>query len=915
MNKVVQSAQYTGDHFMKSKLVVLTTILFILFCFILFCLETQAKPGEAPYQRLKANTARAVSFQSTSTDIGHVVVTKGNEHSVQPKNFFDLANQSVRFAPHNLGGYDVSVLEEVKFTKAFGEVLDLTDDDSRKVAIGFSFPFFGQQYTDLFVNSDGNLTFGKGDASSREARDLQRFLEESPRIGVLYTDLNPFDSFGFGFGEGDTTVEVKKSPEQITITWFNVPAFDSFGGNVITMQAVLSNTGVIDLRFEETEVRTGIVGIAPGGINDASQVTLLDFSADLPLEGVTGAIAEVFVDMPTVNLQNVAREFYRTHGDDFDSLILFTNFESDLDAFGLLGFAVPVKGDVLGIGNPYPGGISPLFDNTDDYGSQGKLRTLLVMKNLKVWADDPLENFGGPATSTLSVVAHEFGHGWGVDINPPILLGRGFTHWNFFLHTNGSFMGGNDIQDNEDGTFTTQDPKDSFGPLDLYLMGLLKPEEVPPTFLVTEPYDIDIPPPFDDPSRFGNLRFSNPMGDVTFRGETEEITIEDIIAANGERIPDAESSQKDFRVAFILLAMGEEDPTPDEIEKVAAVRRLWAPYFHRSVNNLATMVSTLDGSIEDVRLPEEEGERPELTFTLTLNRGLNIISPPLRSSEPFTARTLMEFVNATMIIGISETGKFTPWTIETPGDGFPIEGGRGYIVNTPDGGAVTFTGDPWSDELAIEVGESASAPSVNASLWAFVVDGALEGDGHQGPYQTVVQNLRTNDRIANGLTASGGRFTLAVADLNRAPVVQIGDVLRMTIIDTTSGLPIGKTDRIITPDDMWKAYSTIHLTFADLAPMRTRLLQNYPNPFNPETWIPYELSLDADVSITIYNPSGQIIRTLRLGNQPAGSYLPKDKAVYWDGRNESGELVGSSLYFYQLRAGDFTEVKRMVILK
>ena len=226
------------------------------------------------------------------------------------RTFFDLANQSVRFAPHNLGGYDVSVLEEVKFTKAFGEVLDLTDDDSRKVAIGFSFPFFGQQYTDLFVNSDGNLTFGKGDASSREARDLQRFLEESPRIGVLYTDLNPFDSFGFGFGEGDTTVEVKKSPEQITITWFNVPAFDSFGGNVITMQAVLSNTGVIDLRFEETEVRTGIVGIAPGGINDASQVTLLDFSADLPLEGVTGAIAEVFVDMPTVNLQNVAREFY-----------------------------------------------------------------------------------------------------------------------------------------------------------------------------------------------------------------------------------------------------------------------------------------------------------------------------------------------------------------------------------------------------------------------------------------------------------------------------------------------------------------------------------------------------------------------------------------------------------------------------
>ena len=96
------------------------------------------------------------------------------------------------------------------------------------------------------------------------------------------------------------------------------------------------------------------------------------------------------------------------------------------------------------------------------------------------------------------------------------------------------------------------------------------------------------------------------MGDVGFRGDRQEVRIEDIIAVNGARIPDAESSQKDFRTAFILLAMGEDGPTPDEIDQVEAVRLYWPPFFHRAANNLATMTSTLDGSPEDVRLPSED---------------------------------------------------------------------------------------------------------------------------------------------------------------------------------------------------------------------------------------------------------------------------------------------------------------------
>ena len=102
---------------------------------------------------------------------------------------------------------------------------------------------------------------------------------------------------------------------------------------------------------------------------------------------------------------------------------------------------------------------------------------------------------------------------------------------------------------------------------------------------------------------------------------------------------------------------------------------------------------------------------------------------------------------------------------------------------------------------------------------------------------------------------------------------------------------------------------------AALTPKETVLLPNYPNPFNPETWIPYHLSHAADVQVTIYDTKGVPVRQLDLGHQPAGYYTDRAKAAYWNGRNESGESVASGVYFYQLRAGDYTALRRMVILK
>ena len=96
---------------------------------------------------------------------------------------------------------------------------------------------------------------------------------------------------------------------------------------------------------------------------------------------------------------------------------------------------------------------------------------------------------------------------------------------------------------------------------------------------------------------------------------------------------------------------------------------------------------------------------------------------------------------------------------------------------------------------------------------------------------------------------------------------------------------------------------------------QTQLLANYPNPFNPETWIPFELSQDSQVAISIYDVQGQPIRQIELGMVMAGRYVTAGQAVYWDGKTADGEMVASGTYFYQLQAGDYLETKKMVILK
>ena len=297
-------------------------------------------------------------------------------------------------------------------------------------------------------------------------------------------------------------------------------------------------------------------------------------------------------------------------------------------------------------------------------------------------------------------------------------------------------------------------------------------------------------------------------------------------------------------------------------------------------------------------------------FSMHLFKGLNMLSVPLKPTAHMTARTLALKTGATAVITLDPTNQqFVAWTPNAPDDGFPIEGAIGYIVNLPKARDIVFTGTGWTNQMQV-----AAAPRATTlpQTWAFVVSGHLEGKPAFDDYQVIVRNLRTNSTIT--ASVQGDYFAAATADLARRSVVQVGDVIELRVIGPDGNVESQTLSFKVTPENLANAVLTVRVDGIG-KPMQNHLLQNYPNPFNPETWIPYQLSEDGPVSVSIYDTTGVLIRTLSLGFQSAGFYNSRGRAAYWDGRNRNGELVASGTYFYQLSTPSFRQIRRMVIIK
>ena len=297
-------------------------------------------------------------------------------------------------------------------------------------------------------------------------------------------------------------------------------------------------------------------------------------------------------------------------------------------------------------------------------------------------------------------------------------------------------------------------------------------------------------------------------------------------------------------------------------------------------------------------------------FSMRLSKGLNLLSVPLKPTIKMTARSLAVKTEGTTVVTLdASTQKFVAWTPNAPDDGFPIEGAKGYIVNVPQARDIVFTGTKWTNQAQV-----AAAPFATPldQTWAFVVSGYLGGRQHFNGYLITIRNTRTNTVME--AQVRGNYFAAATADLNYRSVVEVGDTLVLTVTDTHGNIA---SERLtFTVDPMNLANDVLNVTLDGIgAPKQSLLLQNYPNPFNPETWIPYRLSENGQMSISIYDTNGRPIRTLSLGYRSAGFYQDQGRAAYWDGRNDLGEPVASGIYFYQLITPSFQQTRRMLILK
>ncbi|MFC1715294.1 FlgD immunoglobulin-like domain containing protein [Candidatus Poribacteria bacterium] len=333
---------------------------------------------------------------------------------------------------------------------------------------------------------------------------------------------------------------------------------------------------------------------------------------------------------------------------------------------------------------------------------------------------------------------------------------------------------------------------------------------------------------------------------------------------------------------------------------------------HYDENGLATYVhmhfDTLSVPGQDT--PPEQPEDFSNVFFMELTAGLNMLSLPLKPQTPYTARSLAEEIGATVVIQYDEAlGRFVGFTPASSGDGFPIEGGKGYIVNVLEGKTFACTGATWTNEPSAE-----AAPSLGdtQSGWAFIVSGAMT-DHQESDYTVTVRNLRT-DAVATDAIKSG-RFDAVFADLNRNAVIEAGDKVEIIIRDSSNSIVAGPVTHQIGQDDIRKAFRDMVIPYGYARPEKCVLLQNYPNPFNPETWIPFHLAEEADVSVRIYDTNGRLVRILALGHKSEGIYVDKSKAIYWDGRNEAGETVASGIYYYSITAGDFSATRKMIVKK
>ncbi len=296
-----------------------------------------------------------------------------------------------------------------------------------------------------------------------------------------------------------------------------------------------------------------------------------------------------------VALNEVARRVYAEFPDDFD----FITIVIDWSVNGAFAFYLPLSNDTRGIGYRHFAE-QDIFDETN-----GKLQGFIFMNNWRFYTRN-----GGDDLSRI-VWLQEIGHRWGAfarydkgDGVKDDHLGRDKSHWSYFMQSHNSALEGNDWNDNGDGSFSTftNASRMTFSDLDLYMMGLAPPEQVPPFFVIRN-------------AETGNLRDSNggriqpasppeTGGEIkTLRGDRVDITIDDVIRAEGQRLPTHVDSQKTWRMATVFITRSAANVNERDLLQIEGLIEQWERFFEEATREQMNLITVLDGDEAPSDLP------------------------------------------------------------------------------------------------------------------------------------------------------------------------------------------------------------------------------------------------------------------------------------------------------------------------
>jgi hypothetical protein len=413
---------------------------------------------------------------------------------------------------------------------------------------------------------------------------------------------------------------VKELSDHVVVTWDLTEPFGSlldfaWFKTINRFQVVLNRNGSLEMSYKEVAAKDAIVGIYPVPSRAAKPVAV-HFSSLSRKDGPFAAVFESFHYLGVPRPQDLSCTIIKALGDRFDFLAYYSDFRID-NQEGSTPSDGPVGGNVTGIGQTEHDQTAQALESRCTQGrfQLGFAQPVFVGSNeaqegppdgapagsshditfyYRQLAEGSPDGKPFPYNYAIGHVGHEVGHRWSAYVSAKvngetISLGS-WPHWSpglqalvafpYSLPIEVSTLGGGVWQDNFDGTYTQlRDsffvPATGYSYLDLYLMGLISAAEVPDFFLLKNLV------------RVGEDRNGHPV----FRAERTKVTIQDVIAAEGVRLPNVEHSQRKFNTGIVVVVEHGRSPSHELLERADGIRQRWIEYWATTTGHRASMTT------------------------------------------------------------------------------------------------------------------------------------------------------------------------------------------------------------------------------------------------------------------------------------------------------------------------------------